>query len=343
LGSAQLFRYNPLVLLKSIYVWPRLLRPRTWQGTLARVDRFDATARELRAELSALRTRTDQLEAVARLDWEMQEEIRGLDTQLDLRSIGAHVMSAIARAPLATEPFPHVVVEDWLPGDVYRTMLRALPPPVFFADREEGRQRMRVPFTLAPIYSRRVWDVVAEEIVGRFVRDALAAKFDGAIKDFLASFYDGGDAADVPLHPSDGRIMLRRPGYVIAPHRDPRWGFITGLVYLARPGDNEAHGTQLYRVTDDREAPNDKPLYVHESQCELVRTVPYKANTLLAFLNSVGAHGASIPADAQPATLERYVYQFRLGPDSKSIKALLSRMSAGRRDHWAGGKAKKGG
>ena len=34
--------------------------------------------------------------------------------------------------------------------------------------------------------------------------------------------------------------MLRRPGYVIAPHRDPKWGFVTGLVYLASAGDNES-------------------------------------------------------------------------------------------------------
>jgi hypothetical protein len=53
---------------------------------------------------------------------------------------------------------------------------------------------------------------------------------------------------------SDGRIMLRRPGYRIPPHRDPKWGFITCLMYLAREGDDERWGTQLYTVTDDGEA-----------------------------------------------------------------------------------------
>ena len=125
-----------------------------------------------------------------------------------------------------------------------------------------------------------------------------------------------GDAAAAQhpeLRTSDGRIMLRRPGYVIPPHRDPKWGFVTGLVYLARDGDPEEHGTSLYRVRGDEEAPSDKPYYVEESRCELVKTVPFRANTLLAFLNSTGAHGATIPADAKPATLERYVYQFGSG------------------------------
>jgi hypothetical protein len=112
-------------------------------------------------------------------------------------------------------------------------------------------------------------------------------------------------------------------------------------VYLARPGDNQAYGTQLYRVREDREAPNDKPLYVDERQCELVKAVPFRPNTLLVFLNSTGAHGAAIPGDATPASLERYVYQFRLGPDTAAIKRLLAAMPAEQRHRWAGAKAEK--
>ena len=59
------------------------------------------------------------------------------------------------------------------------------------------------------------------------------------------------------LDPADGRILLRRPGYVIEPHRDPGWGFLTCLAYLARPGDNKEWGTQLYRVREDAKAPDD--------------------------------------------------------------------------------------
>jgi hypothetical protein len=62
---------------------------------------------------------------------------------------------------------------------------------------------------------------------------------------------------------------------------------------------------------------------------------------MLAFLNSWGAHGASIPADAKPATLTRYVYQFRLGPDTTTIKRLLALMPPDRRERWTGAKAQK--
>ena len=64
----------------------------------------------------------------------------------------------------------------------------------------------------------------------------------------------------------------------------------------------------------------------------------FKPNRMLVFLNSVGAHGAFIPADAQPATLERYLYQFRLGPTTKTIRRLLSLMSPDKAALWSGTK-----
>ncbi len=319
-----------------------LLRPATFFRTLARVDQLSDSTRALEETVAALRQRTTQLEMIACLDWDLQEEIAGLARLLDRGCIEPHVCRAVASATLSADPFPHVVVNDWLPAEVYAAMIRALPPPVFFADREMSRQRLAVPFSFGPTYSRRVWDFIANEIVGRMLRDALQKTFAEPIRDYLRSVV-GTAAPDGPmhLHASDGRIMLRRPGYAIAPHRDPKWGFVTGLVYLARDGDNEAHGTQLYRVRDDEEAPTDKPYYVDEGRCELVKAVPFRANTLLAFLNSTGAHGASIPADAQPANLERYLYQFRLGPSSRTLQALLAQMPAERRGRWAGGKQQR--
>ena len=47
---------------------------------------------------------------------------------------------------------------------------------------------------------------------------------------------------------------------------------------------------------------------------------------------------ASIPKDAQPANLERYIYQFRLGPTGKVINTLLDVMSPDKAATWAGAK-----
>jgi hypothetical protein len=140
----------------------------------------------------------------------------------------------------------------------------------------------------------------------------------------------------VEMKCSDGRIMLRRPGYRIPPHRDPKWGFITCLLYLARPGDEPRWGTQLFRVVDDQEARGASPHWVSEEQCEWVADVDFLPNRALIFLNSLGAHGAHIPADAQPPDLERYTYQFRVGPERESMEAIRSTLSSQQHELWAG-------
>ncbi len=317
-----------------------LLRPQTFFRTLARVDHLVDTTRDLTAAIEALRVRTEQLAAIEQLNWEQQNDLSRLPQRLNRDRIFAHLHAAVAAAPLHLEPFPHIVVNEWLPPDVYEIVIAGLPPSVFFADREVRRQRLMVPFSFAPAYARQVWRFVAEEIVSS-LSEALERKFDQAMRDYVGTFCPRWlDEPRRPLHPSDGRIMLRRSGYVIEPHRDPRWGFITGLVYLARPGDEEEYGTQLYRVRDDVEASDDKPLRFAPERCELVKSVPFRANSLFAFQNSKGAHGASVPADA-PASLERYVYQFRLGPDQAGMKRLLSLMAPDQRAQWSGGKSQK--
>ena len=130
--------------------------------------------------------------------------------------------------------------------------------------------------------------------------------------------------------------MLRRRGYRIRPHRDPKWSFITCILYLARPGDDEAWGTQLYSVESDDEAKNASPHWISDSRCRLVEDVKFRPNRLLVFLNSFGAHGAHIPDDAKPADLERYIYQFRVGPTSEAIAMLKSMLPEERQPLWEG-------
>ena len=319
----------------------QLLSPISLVRRLDRVDQLERATRELTDLVDALRVQTQQLLAIEQTDWQRNNEVLQFESRLDPERVKAHVARAIAHATLHTHPFPHLVIDKWLPHDLYNRMIDALPPPVFFADRDQSRQRLQVPFHMAPAYSRRVWQFIANDVVGGMVGPALTARMGPAIRDYLRGYCELPSDIDLTLHASNGRIMLRRPGYMIQPHRDPRWGFVTCLVYLARPGDDEAHGTQLYAVKDDRDAPSDKPFYIEESRCELIKAVPFRANTMLAFLNSHGAHGASIPVDATPATLERYLYQFRLGPTNRAMSQLLDVMPKEKRRAWEGAKTER--
>lgn len=112
--------------------------------------------------------------------------------------------------------------------------------------------------------------------------------------------------------------------------------FITCILYLARRQDSEAWGTQLYTVDSDEEARGAAPHWVDPARCRHVGDVAFRANRMLILLNSVGAHGAHIPADAQPENLERYIYQFRIAPTVESMSMLKSTLPEERRPFWAG-------
>jgi hypothetical protein len=131
--------------------------------------------------------------------------------------------------------------------------------------------------------------------------------------------------------------MLRTNGYRIRPHRDQKLGIITVLMYFARPGDSEEWGTQLLAVDGDEEARTTGPHWIaDESRCRMVKEVGFRRNRALIFMNTTGAHAAEIPADAVPAGLQRYAYQFRIGPERRTMDRLIAGLSPERQKMWQG-------
>lgn len=192
-----------------------------------------------------------------------------------------------------------------------------------------------MPFRIAPAYSQRVWRYMTAVAVPEFIVPAMVEKFRAPLKNWIKLNWPQVDPASVEFHSSDGRILLRRRGYRIPPHRDPKWGFITCILYLAGRHDSETWGTQLYAVDNDEEARGAAPHWIDPARCRLVSDVSFRRNRMLVLLNSVGAHGAYIPDDAQPETLERYIYQFRIAPTVESMTMLKSTLDDDRRPFWA--------
>jgi hypothetical protein len=315
----------------------RLLRKevRRLAGRLAELE----AAQERSAEVLRRADQTSTcLHLAARLDGLQHAEVDRLPALLDEERIARHVRCAIAAAPLLTDPYEHMVVERVLPDDVYELLLRAIPPPAFFNDRDPIKQDVALPMEFGPRLSLSAWNFVEEVIARRIIRPAVLEKFHEPLQRHFAlvfgdAFVERANAMPESAH--GGRLMLRRPGYHLSPHRDPKRVMLTCLMYLARPGDNEEHGTQIFRVRDDGEAGYKQTYYPGEDgrRCELVKVVPYRPNTMLVNLNSQGAHGATIPADA-PADLERYTYQFYVAPQNDALSALIKALPKEQRAMW---------
>jgi len=129
-----------------------LLRPRTFFRKLSRVDTLADTTRELTTAVERLRIQTEQLLTIQRLDWDQRHDLARLDRLLDKDATLRHVCARVESTPLRLDPFPHVVIEGWLPDAIYERAIGAMPPPIFFASDRDAH--WTVPSDVAPAYSR---------------------------------------------------------------------------------------------------------------------------------------------------------------------------------------------
>ena len=302
---------------------------RQLQEILSRID-------ALSQQISNLEARESELRVVLERDSEFEPHLERLEKVLRKRATPERVSAVIDGATLHLEPCPYAVIDNLLPPAVYESLVRGLPPVALFPNKAGGKHQLAVPFPLAPAYSQRIWTYLANDLIPNTIAPRIIVKFREPLDQWLLQNWPDVDPASVDLHGSGGRVMFRRRGYVIRPHRDPKWSFITCILYVARPGDDESWGTQLYAVDEDEEAKNAAPFWIDERRCRLVEDVKFKPNRLLVFLNSTGAHGAHIPEDAQPPDLERYIYQFRVGPSMETIAMLKSKLPDERQALWTG-------
>lgn len=300
------------------------------------VERLQQDLTAATARLDESDSRVEQCVSLYSADAANEKRVARFEERADGERVRRHAAEAVARTELQMDPGAHIVLEDLLPDDLADDLVRAVPPGVFFPRQNMKRQEIGVPFFLAPAYSRRVWGLFAE-VLEDTILPAVIEKFRPALDDFMrrnwparGSFAESG----VELGIANSRIMLRRPGYRIRPHRDPRWAFLTALVYLQKRGDPHAYGTQFYRLRQERDPTHHSALWIDEEDVVFVKEVPARRNSAVVFLNSTGAHGAFIPSDA-PAGMERFIYQVQFGPDEATKQALIAELEGDAQAAWA--------
>jgi len=279
-----------------------------------------------------------QVKLTAVLNREQHHRVARVGELLDSIRVGNHVRAAVESAQLVLEPYEHMVVDGLLPPDVYELLVEAIPPEPFFDDHDPIKRNLRFPMELGPTLSAVVWGFFDDVVIQQMICPAVLERFRTPLLRHYDSIFGQefrARADAMPHHVNSGRLMLRRRGYHLDPHRDPKHAMLTCLAYFARPDDDERFGTQIFSVDDDEDS-NYKQTYYPEQagrRCTLVKVVPYRPNSMLIFLNSRGAHGASIPGSASEA-LERYSYQFYIGPAKEPLATLIRQLPDDRRRMW---------
>lgn len=214
--------------------------------------------------------------------------LQHIDLELRRRVV-AHLVKSFAAAPACDDPFPHVIVRDVFPRDVYARMLQHLPPDDAYqpfgyekhsnADGEANRLRCRLNRQTIDRWDAkeaRFWYAIRSALGSEELKVAVY----GALKAGLA--YRFGIAEDaVTSLPGFAKPELFREskGYRIKPHPDTRKKVVTMQFSLARDQSKVALGTEFYRRSFSPAA------WLHEPRgFHIVKTTPFLPNAAYAFV-----------------------------------------------------------
>ncbi len=255
----------------------------------------------------------------------------------DLPEISRHATSAVAATPLSLTPTPHLVVERLLPEATYQALLDAIPPDECFRASDPIKQNFRpAQGRLVPDFTTVMWTFMENEVIPKVLVPALMGRLRPHIDGVYGDRYGerGPAVSALPHEATAGRLMLRRPGYHLDPHVDPRRVVVTCLLYLARPGDSPQFGTQFFSLNAVPTVSGTKTYYPERAGyvSTLEKTVPFTPNTAVAFINAgAAAHGATIPKET-PADTKRYAYQFYVSPNLAGLASIIGEEADESRD-----------
>lgn len=225
------------------------------------------------------------------------------------------VLAKARREDVAAEPFPHIVIENALDGDLYRRLADTRPDFARIGWAGPAPSNKRFPFS-AHQFQIADW---ADPAWKAFCAYHTSAAFFSEVMDlfgpwlptsnppaadWLASggperigllWRDGYEAADML---TDARLELNTPvldraSSVRGPHLDTANRLYSCLLYLRDPADDTEGGDLgLYRY---RGEPSHMEAHsMPDETVELVKTVRYAPNTLVAFPNSIHSiHGVT--------------------------------------------------
>jgi hypothetical protein len=234
------------------------------------------------------------------------------------------VLDRVTAADIRTDPYPHIVVDDALPAEVYARLRATLPDSDRIGWVGEKPSNIRLPFSavriLADARMDAAWRAFAEAHASMaFVVRVLDLFADhwpaidpppAAIRAMDWGLLDDPETTDAMLK-VDARIELNtavhgRPSAVRAGHVDTPNRLFSGLFYCRAQDDPTPGGDlELYRW---RGAPRDVARFqVGAEEIEAVATVPYAANRLVLFPNHAHAlHGVT----PRPPTPHERAYVF---------------------------------
>jgi hypothetical protein len=251
---------------------------------------------------------------------------------LTFGEIDQYINNKFEAAIVETYPYPHIVISDVLPEQVYQELVKNWPSESIF-DYQGNDLRMRLPVTggCAEVrnltdHEKALWTFLGEEIVNHCIKPRLIAKLTPFFH-LKFPFLNANDLYKVTntLECFNSRmdgLNLDRNNFTPFIHVDHAYMLGALLLFFADDRDHEDLGTALYTSKNGIESLDlkhgaDETFYVS-------KMLPYLPNTLVCFLqNPKGWHGLN--AIYKNYNRKSYMAELNLKPEFfKKIYGNLS-------------------
>ena len=229
----------------------------------------------------------------------------------------AYVIERLRSAELVFDPYPHYYLENVVPEEYYESILSHLPQSSVYENLyavtdlklDHFRHRDQRDFNqgwteLLPDKLKSFWNEFNDWFLGPELAQSLLQTFAAPLSERF------GEQKSWPETSVESQLIRHRAGYFLGPHSDLYSKLVVVLFYLAPDSRAEHLGTSIYRPKDPSFA---CPLGTHYSFDDFVRvkTVPYRPNSLLAFLRSDRSfHGVESLLEADVSSGNRDLIQY---------------------------------
>jgi hypothetical protein len=215
----------------------------------------------------------------------------------------SYIRARFAGAVVNTDPFPHLVIRDVLPADLYAEMEAAQP------SEDEWRDAIRRRVGLAKRLKRKFLGAKFELPAAQIPLSSEDSDFPERSVAWRERFGPYVDLIDNLMHAKfkrqdwrpGQRIFFYRPqGWAIAPHTHSDIELTNSLLYFPSKDNITEQGTFLYRHVGAEQEHYD------HSDVEVAAFIPYTRNTLLSWVNTPSSvHGSMETAHS---AARRYLY-----------------------------------
>ena len=208
------------------------------------------------------------------------------------------------------DPYPHIVIEDALPWDVYEELERTFPENAVLSTEplDQGIcYRWKADKLLQEAYKPQIWREFCAYHTSVEWFNSVLELFKDDIPPQLnynnQAHHVGarGWADDSVTYWTDCQLVMHKPITETTsrtPHLDNPMEIFAGLLYMPHPEDTGTGGEFQLHKSEGRIRDVNKKLgrqVLSENDGGVVKTVPYKRNTFAMFLNVPNAiHGVSL-------------------------------------------------